>query len=175
MKATAWYLTGLLIALVGCGAERDEPFDPDLPVDDEGDSTAVRIDATKVIDGQQTLFDIEGEKQTHVFRDQEAYWLFLDRYTDLLPVNEPDFDEGQVVLVDLGEQEDSQCQDYLSLESVAAYESGDSGARLSLTYNLNEAVESNGCPDEEAELIRPYYFYYIATRRPMVVSESINE
>lgn len=175
MKAKEWCLAGLMIALMGCGAERDEPFDPDVPADEEDDADAVRIDVTKVIDGEQTLFDIDGEKQTLVFRDQEAYWLFLDRYTDTLPVNEPDFDDGQVVLIDLGEREDNQCQDYLSLETVTAYESGDNGARMRLTYDLNEAVESDSCPEEDAELTRPYYFYYVATRRQLVVSEAIND
>ncbi|UTF59298.1 hypothetical protein [Gilvimarinus sp. DA14] len=173
MSYKAWFLTGLVIALGGCGAERDEPFDPDTPVEEDPD--AVRINVTKVIDGQQPLLDIDGERQILVFREQEEYWLFLDRYTDTLPANEPDFEDGQVVLIDLGERDNSQCEESLSLTTVIGEEYGDRGARLRLSYDLTESVEDDTCSDAEAELLRPYYFYYISTRRQLVVSEALSE
>ena len=174
MSDKQWLLAGMLAMLVGCGAERDEPFDPGTTIDDEDDEDVVSVSVSKVLDGDNTLLEIDGQKQVLVFRNEDDYWLFLDRYSDTLPVNEPDFTDGQVVLIDLGEREDNNCEDYLSLESVRAQEAGDNTAKLVLQYDENTAsTDEEACPEEDAETLRPYYFYHVETRRELIVSEAL--
>ncbi|MDO3383186.1 hypothetical protein [Gilvimarinus algae] len=174
MRFQGWLFAGLVLVLAGCGSERDEPFDPGPGAGEEpGEGDPERISVRKLLDGEQTLLDIDGERQLLVFRDEDEYWLFLDRYTDTLPANEPDFEQGQVALIDLGEREDNNCEYYLSLETVYAEEVDDDAARLVLEYDPVSVDTGVSCPEEDPQIIRPYYFYYIDSRRELVISESV--
>lgn len=163
-------------ALAACGAERDEPFDPDTGGTDDDDPDRERITVDQVLRADTTLLDIDGDRQNLIFRDEDTYFLFLDRYTDTLPANDPDFASGQVVLIDLGEREDSDCDYRLELKSVYAEEYNDNAARMVLNLREREATAAKeDCPAEDAESLRPFYFYYVASRRPLIIAETIDD
>ncbi|HEY7883367.1 MAG TPA: hypothetical protein VIC08_00285 [Cellvibrionaceae bacterium] len=162
--------TGVLM-LVACGAERDEPFDPGS--DDEDDEPRERISVRRIINDDQTLLAIDGDRQTLVFRDEDTYFTFLDRYTDLGVANEPNFETSQVVLIDLGERADDSCDYQLNLETIVAEVVNEDVGEVILEYSERQPVESEDCPDEAAENIRPFYFYSVATRRTLLISEEL--
>lgn len=163
----AWCWVLLLVG--ACGAERDEPFDPG--VSDEDDA-AESISIRKVVSGEQSLLAIDGQKQLLVLRDEDDYFLFLDRYTDQLLAYEPDFSEGQVVLIDLGDREDNNCSYQLELVTVSAQKIDDNTAQLKVKYGANTLDTSDACPESDPESIRPFYFYYVDTRSQLVIAES---
>lgn len=162
-----------LLLLVGCGAERDEPFDPG--VSDDDDDSVESISIRKVVSGEQPLLAIDGQKQLLVLRDEDDYFLFLDRYTDQLLAYEPDFSEGQVVLIDLGEREDNQCTYQLELITVSAQTIDEDTAELNVKYGANTLDTSDACPEEDPDTIRPFYFYYVDTRSQLLIVELFDD
>src|SRR5690606_22454746 len=113
----------LVCALAGCGSEREEPFDPgNGNGDDDEDPDRARITVSRILHDDQTLLEVDGDRQNLILRDEDSYFLYFDRYSDTLPADEPDFNTGQVVLLDLGAREDSNCDYRLELQSVYAEE-----------------------------------------------------
>ncbi|MDO3387581.1 hypothetical protein QWI17_17190 [Gilvimarinus sp. SDUM040013] len=167
-----WVSMALLAS--ACGAERDEPFDPGTGVDDE-DETIESITIRRVISGEQTLLDIDGQKQLLVLRSEEDYFLFLDRYTDQLLAFEPDFEAGQVALIDLGARDDNNCDYTLRLQTVSAQVLDDDTAQLNVKYGSNALDTSEACPESDPDTVRPFYFYYVESRSQLVIAETIDD
>jgi len=165
----------LACVLAGCGSERDEPFDPGKgATDDDADSDRLRITLNRILHDDQPLLLIDGDRQNLILRDEQSYYLYSDRYSDRLPEEEPDFDIGQVILLDLGERENNSCHHRLQLQSVYAEEYGSNLARLVVNLREREANNQAQCPEEDPHLLRPFYFYYLESRRPVVIAEALN-
>lgn len=172
MKPRIFAVWGCLLLLSACGAERDEPFDPGTD-EDTDEETAERLSVSRILRGEQTLLAIDGQKQTHVFSNEDDYFLFLDRYSDTLPANEPDFETGQVILVDLGEREDSNCDYHLDLNSITAEVIDDDTGLVTLNFSAPTVDTSDACPLEDPSTHRPWYFYFVETRRSLLIEESL--
>lgn len=166
----------LVCALAGCGSEREEPFDPgNGNGDDDEDPDRARITVSRILHDDQTLLEVDGDRQNLILRDEDSYFLYFDRYSDTLPADEPDFNTGQVVLLDLGAREDSNCDYRLELQSVYAEEYNEEAARLVVNLQAQEAGNQADCPVEDAEILRPFYFYYVDSRRPLIIAETIDD
>ncbi|MDO6748114.1 hypothetical protein [Gilvimarinus sp. 1_MG-2023] len=166
-----WLILALLAS--ACGAERDEPFDPGVTDDD--DETVESISVRRVISDEQPLLAIDGQKQLLVLRDEDNYFLFLDRYTDQALAFDPDFDEGQVVLIDMGDRDDNNCDYALELQSVSAQVIDDDAAQVNVDYAPLSVDTSEACPEEDALSIRPFYFYFVETRSELVIHETVDD
>lgn len=167
-----WGVVALLLG--GCGSERDEPFDPGTSADGD-DETVESISIRKVVSAEQTLLAIDGQKQLLVLREEDDYFLYLDRYTDEVLAYEPDFSTGQVVLIDLGDREDNNCEYLLQLQTVSAQVVDDDTAQLNVAYGANTLDTSDACPEEEPATQRPFYFYYVDTRSQLIINESFDD
>ncbi len=153
-------LVGLL--LQGCGGERTTPYNPSSS---SSSSSATKVVAELITQGTNTLRDIDyKEKSLHVMRDSKEFFNFVDKYTNLNP-EPPNFNSGQVVLVDMGNQES--CKKRLEFNSLRAEEAGDDSVKVVVTYREIAAISG------DCVISRPFYFYYIESRGHLIVEESV--
>lgn len=156
-----------LSVIAGCGAERDEPFNPDTDEDETGEV----VDVNPVESGDQ-LDDAneelaEDDKRLQVLKTSADFRNLLEFYSTANPT-EPDFTGGQVILIDMGEIDN--CDEHLTFREVDAYETGDNGVKVVISYNEVAAKTSN-CTSEFSRL---YWFYHIESTGPLVFEEKIN-
>jgi len=171
-------LAALVVMLVGCGAEREEPFDPGEP-----EEVRTSVNVSFVYDDETTdqFYDLPVtspdlfSRRLEVIRDQEDFEELINAYTfnDVF-VDIPDFEEGQVVLYDSGWFDNSACAQQLTLRRVQAYHitEDESIGEVVLTYDRSEADEDATC-NEELRL-REWEFNYIETRAHLMVVEEVH-
>lgn len=169
-KSTHLFALLLSIGLIaGCGAERDTAFNPDT---DEEEGVSVLDDELLSADQKDTNKSIDYTyKRLQVFKTQDELDDGLLAYSvDGINLDDEDhsFDDGQVVLIDLGEIDT--CKKYLSLarNDVDAQEDGESGVKVQIVYREQTAASSETC-----EKKRPYKVFYIDSTGPLVFAEDI--
>lgn len=159
-------LTVLLTAafLQGCGAERTTPFNPDLS---SSSSSAAAVNTQTITQGTTTSRVLDyTDKRLQVMRNRDDYYDITGGYVNFnLP--EQKFDNGQVVLIDLGEQDS--CKQRLEFSSLRAEEAGAEGVKVVITYRAIAAVGTACTP----VITRPYYLYYVESRDALIFGETI--
>ncbi|WP_341939208.1 hypothetical protein [Marinimicrobium sp. C2-29] len=167
-------LLTLSTLLVACGGEREEPFDPP----EEPEEFRERVNSFVVYDNvirdqSRPETDTDG-KRLEVMDDSEDYDTLLNAY--LIPgdfVNEPNFDEGQVVLYDGGWIDESGCEQQLDLRRIEAHyiTEEEDLVEVTVTHRRIEADEDAVC--NEAVLYRPFEFHYVESRADIVIVEQV--
>lgn len=106
------------------------------------------------------------EKNVQVVRTNADFHALVDAYVDH-SLNDEDFDEGQVVLVDDGEVDS--CAAHLEFNSnISAVELTDNSVKVTINY-----IEKPKLDKCSPTLSRPFYFYYLKTRKLLVLEEKI--
>lgn len=170
-------LAALVAMLVGCGAEREEPFDPGEPEEVRTSVTATlhHDDQTEnQVDGLPILDPRVSSRRVEVIRDQEDFEELINAYTFTdVTVNTPDFEEGQVVLYDSGWFDNSACALQLTLRNLQAYHitEDESIGEAVLRYDLSEAEDDATCTEELP--LRRWEFHYVETRAHLLVVEEV--
>jgi len=154
------------VLLQGCGAERTTPFDPDTS-SSSSSSSVTKIDVNEEASGTQPFSSTidHKDKSLNVMRSDEEYNTIANFYVDHT-LDDVSFTAGQVVLVDMGETND--CDRHLDFSSLTAQEDGDNSIRVVVKYN-ERAENLANC----SGTTRPYYFYYIDQRGPIIFEEKI--
>ncbi|WP_111642079.1 hypothetical protein [Marinimicrobium alkaliphilum] len=169
-----WWSKALLLALAAalmsaCGASRDEPFNPAEPEEEDPDPVAMEF----WFDGAYPFDTLDGEaRRVYVVRDLEEYWEWYDTYfiDDNSAVGDPNFETGQIVVVDGGLIDE--CNDHVALQSGwTAEQTSDDVVTVELIYQFVDAVS---CDDNEESLYRPFTFLYVNTRDPVIIRERLN-
>jgi hypothetical protein len=158
---------GVLLAatfLQGCGAERTTPFNPDLS---SSSSSAAAVNTQTITQGTTTSRVLDHkDKRLQVMRNRDDYYDITGGYVNFnLP--EQDFDNGQVVLLDLGEQDS--CKQHLEFNSLRAEDAGTEGVKVVVSYRQIAAV-TTGCT---SVITRPYYLYHVQSRDVLIFGETV--
>ena len=159
-------LTVLLTAafLQGCGAERTTPFNPDVS---SSSSSAAAINTQTITQGTSTPIGLDhSDKRLQVMRNSDDYDDITNYYVNVnLP--EQNFDNGQVVLIDLGEQDS--CKQRLEFSSLRAEDAGTEAVKVVVSYRQIAAVTTACTP----VITRPYYVYYVQSRDVLIFGETV--
>jgi len=152
------------VFLQGCGAERTTPYNPDIS---SSSSSAVAIITQSITQGTTTSRVLDyTDKRLQVMRNRDDYYDITGGYVNFnLP--EQNFDSGQVVLIDLGEQDS--CKQRLEFSSLRAEEAGAEGVKVVISYRALAAVGTACTPT----ITRPYYLYHVQSRDALIFSEAI--
>lgn len=160
---------GLLVVLAvlllqGCGGERTTPYNPSSS---SSSSSAVSV-TTQVITQATTTSSVldHSDKRLQVIRNENDFFDITDAYVDFNLATQ-NFTSGQVVLLDLGEQDS--CQQRLDFNSLRAEEAGDDSVKVVITYR-ERAATSGTCTSVKS---RPFYLYYVQSRGTLIFEESI--
>ncbi len=124
--------------------------------------------ATELIwSATQTTTVIEKqEKNIQVMRNATDFFAVADAYADR-SLEAPNFDEGQVVLIDDGQVDT--CAAHLEFNSsLIAAELTDNTVKVTLHY-----IEKPKLDRCSSTFTRPYYFYYLKTKKLLVFEEKI--
>ena len=152
------------ILLQGCGGERTTPYSPNTS---SSSSSAVSV-TTQVITQATTVFGVldHSDKRLQVLRNENDFFEITNGYVNF-NLDSQDFTSGQVVLLDLGEQDS--CKQHLDFNSLRAEEAGDDSVKVVVTYR-ERAATSGTCT---SVLSRPFYLYYVQSRGALIFEESI--
>lgn len=170
-------LMSLAALLVGCGAEREEPFSPSEPEEVRTALTVSFVHDDQISDRFSQLPVVDPDvasRRLEVIRDQEDFEELINAYTfnDVF-VDIPDFEEGQVVMYDSGWYDNSACAQQLTLNRVQAFSitEDDSIGEVVLRYNRSPVDEDANCPEEVP--LRQWEFHYIETRADLILVEEV--
>jgi hypothetical protein len=169
------FITTLLAA---CGAERDTPFNPSGGTS-SASSIAVGPDVDMELihksDARQPTFVETASKQIVIIRTQEEFDFFWDTYANGETYEEIDFEIGQVILLDLGNI--GTCTQLLNYRSNTANEYSDNTVRVFFSYRDTQNSSSTSSYSESScaniEDKRPFYFFYVESRKKIVVEERV--
>lgn len=179
---TTFFKSGFLFLictlLAACGAERDTPFNPSsntssassIPV-----GASVTMNLLYQSDAPQPSFVETASKNITVIRTQEEFDYYWDTYANGQTFNEIDFELGQVILLDLGNI--GTCTQLLNYRSNKANDFSDNTVRVVFSFRdtQNSASASSfsesSCANIEDK--RPFYFYYVESRKKIVVEEQV--
>ncbi len=152
------------LLLQACGGERTTPYNPSSS---SSSSSAVSIPTQVITQATSTarLLD-HSDKRLQVMRNENDFFDITDAYVDFNLATQ-NFTTGQVVLVDLGDQ--NACQQRLDFNSLRAEEAGDESVKVVITYR-ERAATSGTCNSVSS---RPCYLYYIESRGTIIFEESI--
>lgn len=118
--------------------------------------------------GNQTNSVIDKkEKNVQIIRTSEGFHSLANAYVNQ-NLEEPNFERGQVILVDDGEIDS--CAAHLEFTStLSATELSNNTVRVALRY-----VEKPKLEKCSSSFSRPFYFYYLNTRKEVVIEEKLN-
>lgn len=118
--------------------------------------------------GTQTYTVIDKkEKNIQVLRNSNDFYATSNAYVNS-NLDDQNFDEGQVVLIDDGEV--NSCNAHLEFNSnISAQELTDNTVKVTVNY-----VEKPALDKCSPSLSRPFYFYYFKTKKLLVFEEKIN-
>jgi hypothetical protein len=159
-------LTVLLAAtfLQGCGAERTTPYNPDLS---SSSSSAAAVTTQSITQGTTTFRELDHkDKRLQVMRNDDDFYDITNNYVDF-NLAAQNFTDGQVVLIDLGEQDS--CKQHLEFTSLRAEDAGTEGVNVVVSYRQIAAV-TTGCT---SVVTRPYYLYYVQSRDVLIFGEAV--
>jgi len=109
---------------------------------------------------------VKKEKDTQYFRNNTDFHATADAYVNF-SLTDQNFDEGQVVLVDDGEVDS--CAAHLEFNTnISAIELTDNTVRVTVNY-----VEKPQLINCSSTFSRPFYFYYLKTKKNIVFEEKI--
>lgn len=150
--------------LQGCGGERTTPYNPSS----SSSSSSASSVATQAITQATTTSSVldHSDKRLQVMRNENDFFDITDGYVNF-NLGSQNFTSGQVVLLDLGEQDS--CKQRLDFNSLRAEEAGDDSVKVVVTYR-ERAATSGTCT---SVLSRPFYLYYVQSRGTLIFEESI--
>lgn len=168
---------GLLVGLVltACGGEREEPFDPGEPDEEE-----VRDPVNSRLLTSGSFSDEFGSYPATTGHGRRLLIIDnIDDYADVMSeyetqfVSEPDFEEGQVFLYDSGWVDDSGCTQQVLLDRVQAYSitDDDTVGEIELTYDRRRVRDGDVCDGEIP--YREYEVHYIESQADLLMVETI--
>ena len=160
-----------LISLHGCGGSRDEPFDPGDD-DDDDNVDVVTVDFSLVESGSDARLATDDNKRLQVLREYAEFYEIYDQYSETTLPEDPDFERGQVVLIDAGVIDNSPCADKLVFSDIRAQEENGSVVKVIVEYEEQEPETDADCPTE-FQATRPFRFYFIESREKLIFSEEI--
>jgi len=106
------------------------------------------------------------EKNNQVVRTNADFHALADAYVNF-NLDDQNFDEGQVVLVDDGEVDS--CAAHLEFNSnISAVELTDNTVKVTINY-----IEKPKLDKCSSTFSRPFYFYYLKTKKLLVLEEKI--
>lgn len=163
-RSIAFLLAVLL--LQACGGERTEPYNPG---NSSSSSSAIRVTASVITQGTASTSVLDySDKRLQVMRNEDDFYDISNGYLNVnLPP--PNFTNGQVVLLDLGEQDS--CKQRLEFNSLHAEEAGDKSVKVIVSYRERAAV-TTGCI---SVLTRPFYFYYVDSSGTLLFKEELSK
>lgn len=152
------------LLLQSCGGERTTPYNPSSS---SSSSSAVSV-TTQVITQATTTSSVldYSDKRLQVIRNENDFFDITDGYVNF-NLDSQNFTNGQVVLLDLGEQDS--CKQHLDFNSLRAEEAGEDSVKVVVTYR-ERAAASGTCT---SVLSRPFYLYYVQSRGTLIFEESI--
>jgi len=174
---TAGVVMTLASMLIGCGGEREEPFNPSEPEEIRDPVAVSSVYENSSTDRNNTGFpatDVDS-RRIEVIRDLEDYEFLIDAYRDIDDfVVAPDFEAGQVVLYDSGWFDDSECSQQLNLNRVRAFSitEDENVVEVVFNYRLSEADELANCDDEIP--FRTWELHYVESRADLIVVEEVD-
>jgi hypothetical protein len=120
------------------------------------------------VSGNQTNTVIDNkEKDVQAIRTSTVFHSLANAYINQ-NLDEQDFEAGQVILIDDGEIDG--CGAHLEFSStLSATEISDNTVKVTLNY-IEKPKRENCIPS----FSRPFYFYYLNTRKLVVFEEKIN-
>lgn len=150
--------------LQGCGGERTTPYNPSSS---SSSSSAIAV-TTQAIAQATTVSGVldHSDKRLQVIRNENDFFDITDAYVDFNLATQ-NFTSGQVVLLDLGEQDS--CKQRLDFNSLRAEEAGDDSVKVVIAYR-ERAATSGTCT---SVISRPFYLYYVQSRGTLIFEESI--
>jgi len=152
------------VFLQGCGAERTTPYNPDIS---SSSSSAVAVTTQAITQGTTTSSVLDHtDKRLQVMRNSDDFYDITNGYVDF-NLALPDFVAGQVVLVDMGEQDS--CKQHLEFNSIRAEEAGTEGVKVVISYRAIAAVNTTCTP----VITRPYYIYHVQSRDALIFGETL--
>jgi hypothetical protein len=169
--------------LAACGAERDTPFNPSGGTSSSSSiPVGATVTMTKIYESeapQPTYFNTTN-KQIITIRTQDEFDYFWDNYASGQTFNEIDFELGQVILLDLGNI--GTCTQLLTYRSNKANDFSNNTVRVVFSYrdtqnssaqnsSANSSYSESSCANTENK--RPFYFYYVESRKKIVVEEQV--
>lgn len=150
--------------LQACGGERTTPYNPSSS---SSSSSAASVTTQVITQATNTSSVLDhSDKRLQVIRNENDFFDITDGYVDFNLATQ-NFTSGQVVLLDLGEQDS--CQQRLDFNSLRAEEAGDESVKVVITYR-ERAATSGTCT---SVISRPFYLYYVQSRGTLIVEESI--
>lgn len=160
---------GLMVVLAalllqGCGGERTTPYNPSSS---SSSSSASSVTTQAITQGTTTSSVLDHtDKRLQVLRNEDDYYGISNSYVNFNLATQ-NFTSGQVVLLDLGEQDS--CKQRLDFNSLRAEEAGDDSVKVVITYH-ERAATSGTCTSVSS---RPFYLYYVQSRGTLIFEESI--
>lgn len=152
------------LLLQACGGERTTPFNPSSS---SSSSSAASITTQVITQATSTSRVLDhSDKRLQVIRSESDFFDITDAYVDFNLATQ-NFTGGQVVLLDLGDQ--NSCQQRLDFNSLRAEEAGDESVKVVITYR-ERAATSGTCTSVSS---RPFYLYYVESRGTIIFEESI--
>lgn len=182
-------LIALSLWIIGCGGEREEPFDesvldtpdgddssngsdsddPDNSDDPDDDTVSVSL----LVESTETrLVPERTGRRLEVLRNSTDFFDRLDIYATT-NVQAPDFERGQVVLYDAGDVDDRDCVHRMPLEDVSAERVNDEITQVVLSHSEQPPEnDTQNCPDDPV-WTRPYHFYYVESTARLILVEEL--
>lgn len=146
-----------------CGGERTTPYNPSSS---SSSSSVVAVSVQAITQGTTTSSVLDhSDKRVQVIRNENDFFDITDAYVDFNLATQ-NFTSGQVVLLDLGEQ--NSCQQHLEFNSLRAEEVGNNSVKIVVAYRERAAVDG-ACTSVKS---RPYYLYYVQSRGTIVFEET---
>lgn len=171
-KPSTLLLASAALLVSACGGSRDEPFDPTEPEEEDPDPVATEF----WFDGRNPLVEPIGEaRRVLVISDVDEFWLWYDEYfvSGNEEINEPNFERGQIVLVEGGLMDE--CDEHLAIPAsdarVSAEQTTDDVVSVDLEYQWVDGIE---CGQNEESLFRPFSFFYVDSRDTLMIRERLN-
>lgn len=178
---------GLLGCLLqGCGAERDTAFNPSTTSSSSSSSLGTSLSGTeRLYSGTTPLYTPDDlNKKLVAIRNETQMDYYWGKYVS----NDPwdgdvvNFDEGQVLLIDRGQL--GQCDSLISIKSVAFYDYSpnsikavikydDTGNSSSASSASSSSYSEPNCDDGLGTVNQPFRFYYVPSRKVLVIQEDI--
>jgi hypothetical protein len=182
------FIFSAAILLTACGSERDTPFNPSGGSSSSGASLGASIPMTVIYkyleETPEQPASVETlQKQIAVIRDEDEFEIYWQTYYRNLEPYSIDFENEQVVLLDLGNI--GSCTSAVTYRSYKANEYSNDAVLVTFNYHTtndstsSQSSSSSSSSDPECTdpvklaKKRPYYFFKVETRKKILIDESL--